>query len=296
MEMSSVTTEQIDIILSLWGISGKTVEHIYTSAHNSSWDVGGRFILQRQLSPDIEKLSRNILLSNLLAKENIPIIVYIKTTQGEWTSPDGAYTLTERLKGKHLDFYTSPDLMFEMGRGLAQLHVAFSRLEDELQCREHNFITEWENYIKPGLFGVSNVIIKQTEDEISAVYEKLPRCLIHRDVHAQNVLFDNGKISGWLDFDLNRKDARIFDIAYLLAGLLVGCTEDSTKLDIWKAIYKNLLVSYNEVSPLTEDEISILPDLMSAIELLFVTYWNSMGNDSERDKANKLAEWLFNNM
>jgi len=186
-------------------------------------------------------------------------------------------------------------LMCELGRGLAKLHLALSNIESELQCNDNDFYAEWENYIKPGLIGVSDEIIAQTEVKISALYEKLPRCPIHRDVHSQNVLFHNGKISGWLDFELNRRDARIFDIAYLLAGLLAGRTEDVGKLGIWKTIYRNLLEGYNEITCLMENEISALPDLMIAIELLFVTYWAGEGNDSGRDEANKLAEWLFHN-
>jgi Ser/Thr protein kinase RdoA (MazF antagonist) len=295
MEKDSVSIEQIGDILKHWGVSGESIEHVYTSAYNSSWNVGGRFILQRQLTSDVDKQSRKIRLANLLAKENVSTVVYIKTIHGDWTSSDGAYTLTKRIKGEHLDFYTSPDLICELGRGLAQLHLVLSKLESELQYKDHDFYTEWKNYIKPGLVGVSDDIIEQTEARVFSVYDMLPRCPIHRDVHAQNVLFYNGKISGWLDFELTRKDARIFDIAYLLGGLLVGRMGDSVELNIWRIIKHNLLGGYSEVSPLTEEEISILPDMMIAIELLFVTYWNSVNNDSERDKAVELAEWLFCN-
>ncbi|MCL2855391.1 MAG: phosphotransferase [Defluviitaleaceae bacterium] len=295
MKINSVAIEHIVDVLKHWGISGETVEYIYTSEHNSSWNIGGRFVLQRQLVHDAQHQSRKIRLATILAKEGIATVVYLKTTQGDLATPDGAYTLMEMLKGEHIDFYASPDLMCELGRGLAELHLALSKLESELQCRDNDFYAEWENYIKPGLIGVSYEIIEQAEAKISAVYEKLPRCPIHRDIHAQNVLFHNGKISGWLDFELSRKDARIFDIAYLLVGLLVGHTKDSAKLDIWKTIYRNLLEGYNEINRLTDDEISVLPDLMIAIELLFVTYWNGVGNNSGRDEANELAEWLFHN-
>ena len=251
--------------------------------------------VQRQLIPDVERQSRNIHLANLLARESVPTVVYMKTTCGEWAASNGEYTLAEKLKGEHIDFYVSPDLICELGRGLAKLHLALSKIESELQYEDYDFFDEWESYTKPGLVGVPEDIIKNTDAKIFAVYEKLPRCPIHRDIHAENVLFHNGKISGWLDFDLNRKDARIFDIAYLLAGLLVKRFHDPSMLKTWKTIYQNLLDGYNEVSQLTADEIESLPFLMIAIELLFVTYFNSLGNDSERDDAIKLAKWLFYN-
>jgi len=293
MKTDSRTTEQIAIVLKQWGISGEDIKHIYTSAHNSSWNVGGKYVLQQHFKPNIEFQSRKIRLVSLLAKERIPTVVYLKTIKGDWTAPEGAYTLAEMLEGEHIDFFEAPELMCELGRGLAQLHLAFSKLESDLQCKDNDFYAEWENYIKPGLVGVSNEIIEQTEAKLSAVYRNLPRCPIHRDVHEENILFHNDKISGWLDFDLSRRDIRIFDMAYLLAGLLVGNIGDSTKLKTWKTIYRNLLDGYSEINRLTEDEISVLPDLMIAIELLFVTYWNDMGDEAEHKKANELAEWLF---
>lgn len=51
-------------------------------------------------------------------------------------------------------------------------------------------------------------------------YDRLPRQLIHRDVHFGNFLFDHGEFSGYIDFDLSQKNIRIFDICYFLTGLL----------------------------------------------------------------------------
>jgi Ser/Thr protein kinase RdoA (MazF antagonist) len=284
--------------LTHWGLSDEPITHIYTSAHNSSWDIGDKYILQQQLDPDADtdRLTKNIRLVNLLSAENIPTVVYIKTLSGEWTTPDKSYSLMEKLKGEHIDFYDFPELVTELGRGLAELHLALSGIETELEYKDYDFLSEWNNYIKPGLSHVSDEIIKRVETKIFANYSSLPRSPIHRDVHSQNVLFCDGKISGWLDFDLNRKDARIFDLAYLLAGLLVGKMNNPSALTIWKIIYRNLLDGYNEISPLTESEIAALPDLMIAIELLFVTYWNKVGNEKQREMAKELAIWLYGYM
>jgi Ser/Thr protein kinase RdoA (MazF antagonist) len=285
-KMHSASLEQIADILKFWGISGENVRH----TSNSSWNVGGKFVLQ--FVPSMQHQLRKIRLANLLIEAGIPAAVYVKTAQGELTTPDGAYTLMEMLAGEHINFYDSPDLMHELGRGLAQLHIALSKLEPQLQCSDNDFYAEWKNYIKPGLVGVSAEIINHTEAKLATTYEKLPRCPIHRDVHAQNVLFLGNKISGWLDFELSRKDARIFDLAYLLAGLLVGHTKNPANQATWKHLYRNAIRGYNEVSPLTPEETTTLPHLMIAIELLFVTYWNTANNAPERTKAAELAAWL----
>jgi len=47
------------------------------------------------------------------------------------------------------------------------------------------------------------------------------------------MLFDQGKLTGYIDFDLSQKDARIFNICYFLMGLLSeGHREKEDQLSI----------------------------------------------------------------
>ena len=283
----------MDNILKHWGLSGESIKEIYKSKYNSTWDINGQYILKH--NPNTEQLSDNIRLANFLAAENIPAVTYIKTTNGEWTTLDGKYCLMEKLKGVHVDFHENPEAIHELGRGLAQLHIALAKMELEIQCQDSDLLAEWRDWIKPGLANVSNEVVEQTEVWLSKQYKKLPRQPIHRDVHSHNIFFDDGKISGWVDFDLTQKNARIFDLAYLLGGLLAGKTDTPAKIELWKAIYRDLLAGYNKVNLLTSEETEALPLLMITIELLFVTYWDNNQNDNERNKAIALAEWLYNN-
>ena len=57
-------------------------------------------------------------------------------------------------------------------------------------------------------------------ETLEAVYDDLPKQLIHRDVHFGNFLFFEGNLSGYIDFDLSQRNIRIFDICYFLTGLL----------------------------------------------------------------------------
>ena len=276
-------------VLRHWNLSGEMPVQIDTF-HKSAWLVGERYILKRNANAD--ELSRSIRLAGLLVSEGLPAAEYIKTVGGQFTTPDGTYCLMKRIRGGHVDFFAQPDMITELGRGLARLHMALARIEAEVG--DNDFLAEWHGYIKPGIAGVSGEIAEYVEARLSELYEKLPRQPIHRDVHAQNVLFYNGRISGWLDFDLNRRDARIFDLAYLLAGLICGKTDNPAMVGIWKTLCKNLLSGYDEVNPVTGDEREALPVMMIAIELLFVAFWNCGGNIEERRKAAGLAEWLYN--
>ena len=121
----------------------------------------------------------------------------------------------------------------------------------------------------------------------------MPRQLIHRDVHAHNVLFDDGRLSGWLDFDIGQKNVRIFDLAYLLSGLLIGNMDTPEKVELWHTIYNSLVHGYCEVNPLSDDEIDALPVLMIVIEFLFVWFWDERGNAEQRKVAREVAGWLY---
>ena len=62
----------------------------------------------------------------------------------------------------------------------------------------------------------------------------------------------------------------------------------------WELLYQNLLIGYECVNPISDDERTILPYMLIAIELIFVTYWNNNGNIEYRDDAVLLVEWLYN--
>lgn len=263
-------------ILQYWGLEGEAVTLIHQSEHNSTWDVGGRYVLQ--------KGPARYELANLLRLQGIPVAVYVKTAEGGYTSPCGEFCLMEKLSGKHIPFAGAAEIVRELGRGLARLHLSFSAVSGELDCHDNDFLAEWNGWIKEGLSCVPKDLVAWTEDKLFSLYGKLPRCPIHRDVHSKNVLFENGKISGWLDFDLNRVDVRVFDLAYILAGVFIE------EIDL--SAYQALLDGYNEISPLSQEETDAIPVLVIAIELLFVTYWGDK-NLAGRDNALALAEQIF---
>ena len=279
-------------IMKYWGLTNEMVVQIDT-IHKSTWNIGDEYILK--YNSNKRELSHSIKLANLLSSYDIPIASYIKTIDDEWTTPDGTYCLMKKIRGNHIDFYSHPDMIKVFGQELAKLHIALLHIEKEIEYRDSNFISEWQDFIKPGLVNVSNEMIDFIENKFLNLYENLPKQLIHRDVHSQNVLFDNGKVSGWLDFDLNCRNTRIFDLAYLLGGLLHGETNNIARIEIWETLYQDLLVGYDSVNYISDDQKEALPFMMIAIELLFVTFWNNRGNIEETDAAVILAEWLYKN-
>lgn len=117
---------------------------------------------------------------------------------------------------------------------------------------------------------IDEKLFEETVRQLEVLYQYLPVQLIHRDVHFGNFLFNDGKFSGYIDFDLSQRNIRIFDLCYFMLGLL----SEEAKLDItseeWFSILRDVFHGYNQKILLLEEEIKAVPYVMKSIELLFV--------------------------
>lgn len=48
----------------------------------------------------------------------------------------------------------------------------------------------------------------------------MPHNIIHRDANPSNILFSNGEVSGFIDFEISEKNIRLFDPCYCATGIL----------------------------------------------------------------------------
>ena len=127
--------------------------------------------------------------------------------------------------------------------------------------------------------------------QLEALYEKLPVQLIHRDIHFGNFLFDNGKFTGYIDFDLSQRNIRIFDLCYFMLGVL----SEEEKLDVtqttWFEILKNVFTGYQNKISLKKEEIEVVPNVMKSIELLFVAWF--LGENDVKCAENTMKIYQF---
>jgi len=252
------------------------------------WDVNGKYMLKHQPSERVIKIAQ------LLADEGIPVARYLPMTNGNFTTDDG-YALMTKITGMHPNLFEQPYLAMSFGRELGILHIALARIEPQLDgLHNSNFLDQLHNYVLPGLGErVPTDLLDDFVAKMEEICPTLPCQLIHRDVHCQNVLFDGDRLSGWLDFDLNHKNTRLFDIAYLLAYLIFGNQNNPEKVEAWQQICDEVMIAYNEVNPMTDIERNALPLMMTAVELLFVAFWSCEGNEEQCQAALDLAQWLW---
>jgi hypothetical protein len=125
------------------------------------------------------------------------------------------------------------------------------------------------------------------------LYAALPRQLIHRDMHLGNLLFEGGRFTGYLDFDISQKNVRIFDICYMGASMLVDIYKDEGKLDGWRAVFDGVLRGYEKAQPLTEAEKAAIPGMFIAIELIFTAFFSKIGQPGTAIFCAEMTNWLF---
>lgn len=289
---------KIQQIINEWDIEEKEVKQIYDSA----WQIGEDFILKTY--KDVNMLQRNIKILTILENMEIPVggIVLTKGKKTYAKDNEHYYILTNKISGSNIiDIHKNTAIVSEMGRVLARLHKAFKECETQDEFWDNSLRKEMNGWIKEAFVKNNWNYIEESEfgnlvDRLEKLYDKLPVQLIHRDVHLGNFLFDNGKFSGYIDFDLSQRNIRIFDLCYFMLGLL----SEEEVLDIseaqWFDILKHFFDGYEQEHELLAEEKQAVPYVMEAVELLFVAWFLEQNDIKCAEDAMKIYQFVERNV
>jgi homoserine kinase type II len=100
-------------------------------------------------------------------------------------------------------------------------------------------------------------------------YTALPRGPIHADLFRDNVMFEDGALTGFFDFYFAGCDSFLFDIAVCLNDWCVQHSSDPTDGQHDAALAQALLGAYQAVRPLTAAERGLLVPMLRAGALRF---------------------------
>jgi Ser/Thr protein kinase RdoA (MazF antagonist) len=285
-------------LLQLWNIN-EEAHQIYDSA----WTIGTEFVLKT--NDNLASLKRNITIMRTLSECGIPVAKPIPTLGGQdYIEHSGKYyLLMTKLSGTHIqDVYQSDysNIAYETGKIVARLHSAFLSCEQKITFWNNSLLDEMSGWICNTLRENQYRYLTEADFDISLkeladCYDELPRQLIHRDIHFGNILFDKGILSGYIDFDLSQKNARIFDICYFLTGLLVDHEKKKDDVEKWCHIVSRFIKGYEETNPLTKLEKDNISCLMKNIEILFVAYFISIQDEELAKSAASLFCFIKNN-
>lgn len=285
---------EIGKVLEAWGLQDCKTEQIYDTA----WQVGEEYVLK--VYQDRKMLERNLKMLEILNETGIPVGKVISDKSGKQYVSDGShfYFLSEKLAGSNiLQIGADTKLAETMGSVIADLHIAFQKCESEGEFWNNSLLEEMNGWIREQFEECAWKYISQEEFqkivlELDTLYGELPVQLIHRDVHFGNFLFDEGKFSGYIDFDLSQRNIRIFDLCYFLLGLL----SEEEKLELteeqWFDFVPKVFKGYERKLPLSEAEKQAVPCVMECIELLFTAYFEGQKDLSCAKDACRIYEFV----
>lgn len=285
--------EKIEQILPLWSIEPKQILQIYSSA----WEVNSSYVMK--VYKDRNQLERNIAISTKLLECNIPVAEIATTYRGDrFVECDGAYFfMTKKLPGSNRVDIRDAGLARQMGHAIAQLHKAFLECEKVIDFWDNSLLAEMQGWVKENLMASKWNIVSEEEYvnttlQLERVYKVLPRQLIHRDVHFGNFLFQDDKLTGYIDFDLSQRNIRIFDIYYFLTGLLAKETQAPLTKNEWLEMVAAVIKGYESLCALTLQEKEAISCVMKCIEILFVAYYIRMKDINCAKDAKKVFTFI----
>ena len=289
-----VTCDKISGILYHWGLENCERKQIYDTA----WQIGSGYVLKVYRNPVL--LERNLNILAVLEEMKIPVGGIVLTIdQNRYVSVDGNYFfLSKKLSGSNLVRITNTrNLALRMGEIIGDLHGALKKCEDTMEFWDNRLLDEMNGWVKQTLENgnwryISKDDYEQTVSQLAVIFDELPVQLIHRDIHFGNFLFEHEKFSGYIDFDLSQKNIRIFDLCYFLLGLLSEKEKYEISKEQWFDFITGIFTGYEKRQELTETEKKSVPYVMECIELLFVSYFDRIGDRHCAEHAYGLYEFV----
>ncbi|HEX3076664.1 MAG TPA: phosphotransferase [Lachnospiraceae bacterium] len=284
--------EEILSVLENWNLKNDSVQKLT----ETTWSIGDSYILKHY--ENMVNVQRNISLMNALTESEIPVATPFKTIYGtDFAEKSGNYyLLTSKLPGKHITNFYQDDykhLSYQIGNILAKLHNVLIKCEPTLNqvksngsieslIQTHSLLDSLKTWItgvirEKGYPFVTEEDLTLSIKDLEANYDELPLQLIHRDVHFGNFLFQNGVLSGYIDFDFSERNVRVFDIAYFLWNTYFAIAIPEEDTEKWYICISKLIEGYESVTPLLGIEKDRLVNVMECIELLFLAYF--LGHD-----------------
>lgn len=304
-------------VLKHWGFDDKVIIEKVNIEYEAEreehvWTINREYILKVTRN-EVETIN-NMYMIKLLNSVNIPTQEVINTVEGDnYFYVEGKYyTLLKKIEGTVLKNYFEGDFIKRgnyIGKALGKLHNGLYEITNEIKGKISVFdndliwelngwvIDEIEKYVEKSDIDKNEITIfkeciNMVLDEFPAIYNKLPRQVIHRDFHGENIIFKGEDIIGFIDFDLSQINARLFDICYLCTGSLATIFDNFEMRAKWVQFAKAVVKGYESINKLTYDEVNSMKYMMLSIEMVMVAYFAREGYYDIANMNIKMANYL----
>lgn len=293
--------------LAAWGMAQEPVSRIYyTNTGNRSertFAVGQEHYIKVSSQPG--ELQRQAVLQRALQAQQLTAAV-VPTLAGEDVlhMEELDFLLLRRAHGQPVNalaMLAEPQQARALGEGLARLHAALQAC-DPLLCYAEDYtatLRDWAIPTARAAIVPDALWLEDYRARMEAAFPSLPTQIIHRDPNPDNILMQDGRVVGFLDFDLSRILPRIFDLCYIATGLLCDAWPHATpqqRLNFFTAA-KAVWQGYDSLAPLTEQEWRALPDMVLAIQLTCVAAFAGSDKLAQQFEVNvEMMQFILENM
>jgi Ser/Thr protein kinase RdoA (MazF antagonist) len=132
--------------------------------------------------------------------------------------------------------------------------------------------------------------------EFGEIFDKLPIQIIHRDPNPSNILWKDGKVISFIDFEISERNVRLFDPCYCATGILAEASTVTNGYDLWAELLTGIIKGYDEVCILTKEEKLAIPYIIYSIQMIFIAWLDSQIGHQVLSEINRnMLTWLWNN-
>ncbi len=269
-----------------WGLAGGLTRLTSERDLNHRLDTGSASYTVKLSNPAeppaLTDFQTQALLQTAAADPGLPTPRVVPTLDGRPILPlsDGALRLLTWCPGTPIAHLPrTPMLASAVGAALARLTTALAAFDHP--AADHVLLWDIRQFprlapllpaLPADLRPMAEAFLHRFTADIAPALSKLPKQVVHADFNPHNLLADPAQpdtLTGILDFGDMVRSHRICDLA-------TACSYQIDPDDPL-ALLAPLLAAYHAILPLTEDEIALLPDLITArmLTTLTISAWRA---------------------
>lgn len=284
-------------VMKNWNLDGKNIEDIYLESTGNQKEnavsVGNDYVLK--YTCNYGKMKKNMDLAKALGDIGLLAGEPVPTADGREYVRDGEvyFCLTRRVPGEQLASRSLKDGDGRfVGEIIGQLHLALKTIDDCVgEADLLGAVRDWALPRAKEALGLEDGFCRVYLDAFSALYPALPRQIIHRDPNPGNII-SAGDRWGFIDFELAERNVRIYDPCYAATAVLSETFGEDN--EHWLDIYRDIILGYDSVVKLTQQERRAIPYVILANQFVCVAWFSEQDKYREIFEINKkMTQWIL---
>ena len=276
-----------------------------------TWNVNNQYVIKAVAN--LGSLNKHFALSKAIKDAGLEAAHPIPDRKGKnYVFEDGRYFfLSSKFYGNRLhskECFTGDykSKARYLGECVGQLHKILAKCDDDFPLNEANLNNDVMKWALPSakeqMLQYGHPLLESFYDDYISTFSRLsndlPRQVIHRNICPSNFIMTDGKLTGFVDFELSERNIRLFDPCYCATGILSESINENNpeKLEKWPDIFKNILIGYDSVCNLTPEEREAAIYVVYSIQMICVAYFGNLDKFVELAGINRrMLTWIYEN-